>query len=104
MKRLFLPLFLMFSGLFFSCQSTELNSVVLPKIQCPDFPVNVSDPTVKITLSPDSQNVMISYPDEDKQLCLPMWFWLELVEYAADVDSAIEQYKAVLDILSRQPE
>lgn len=103
MKKVFLALLVLFCTLFFSCQSTSRNTVDIPEISYPEFPVNVNDSSVKMTLSDDGQNVEICWLDDGRQACLPMWFWIELVEYAADVDSAIEQYKAVLDILSRPP-
>ena len=111
MKKIFLPFFLLFfmaclmiSCVFlFSCQSARPVAVKIPEISYPEFPVNVNDSSVKMSLSDDGQTVEIHWLDDGRQVCIPMWFWIELVEYSADVDSAIEQYKAVLDILSRPP-
>ena len=85
----------------FSCQSARPVAIKIPEISCPDFPVNVNDSSVKITLSDAGQNVEIRWLDDGRKVCIPMWFWIELVEYSVDIDSAIEQYKAVVDILSR---
>ena len=103
MKKISLMLLVLFCALFFSCQSTKYNAVYVPEISYPEFPVNMNDSSVKVVLSDDRQNVEICWLDDGRQVCLPMWFWIELVEYTVDVDSAIEQYKSVIDILSRPP-
>ena len=99
MKRATFILFPFFL-LFFSCQSSKNLNVAVPEVSYPDFPVNVNDSAVKIALSDDGQNVVIDYLNEGKQVTMPMWFWVELVEYAVDVNSAIEQYKAIVEVLN----
>lgn len=96
-KLLFTLTFL--SALLVSCQTTKIDSVSIPEIEYPEFPVDVSDPSVSVSLSGDM--VSIDYTAEDKQVVVPLWFWLSLVEYSIDVDSAVKQYQAVIDSLNK---
>lgn len=96
-KVLFIMAFL--SALLVSCRTTKIESVAVPEIEYPDFPVDITDTAVSVSLSGDM--VSIDYTAEDKQVEIPLWFWLRLVEYSIDVDSAVKQYQAVIDSLNK---
>lgn len=96
-RRFILACFIVF---FISCRTTRnTEPVTIPDIEYPDFPVDVDNPAVKLTL--EDNFVVIDYTDKGNQIKIPFWFWLRLVEYSIDVDSAIQQYKAVVEKLNR---
>lgn len=91
--------FLLLSALLFSCQTTKIEPVAIPDIDSPEFPVDVDDPSVVVSL--EKETVCIDYTAEWKQVELPLWFWLKLVEYSIEVDSAINQYQAVIENINK---
>lgn len=87
------------AALLVSCQTTRNVPVSVPDIEYPEFPIDVDDPSVMLTL--DDSTVRVDYTAEKKQLEIPFWFWLQLVEYSIEVDSAIKQYQAVIENINK---
>lgn len=92
-------IFFLLATVLISCQTIRKEPVVIPDIDYPAFPVDVDDPAVIVTLKDES--VCIDYTAEWKQTEIPLWFWLKLVEYSIEVDSAINQYQAVINNINR---
>lgn len=95
-KMFFLAIALAF--LLTSCATTQRQPAAVPDIPYPEFPVNVSDTSVSVTL--DNDVVKIAYAD-GKTAEITLWLWLEFVSYSIDADSAISQYEAVVETLNR---
>lgn len=97
--RKFAIILLLLSAVLLSCQTTRIEPAVIPDIDYPVFPVDVDDPSVAIELN--DETVCIDFSAEWKRIELPLWFWLKLVEYSIEVDSAINQYQAVIENINR---
>lgn len=97
--RKFVFMLALLSALLFSCWTTKIEPVSIPEIDYPDFPVDVDDPSVSVSLSDDM--VCIDYTADHRQVEIPLWFWLSLVEYSINVDSAVKQYQAVIESLNK---
>lgn len=92
-------IFFLLATVLISCQTTRKEPVVIPNIDYPAFPADVDDPAVMVSLNDEA--VCIDYTAEQRQVELPLWFWLKLVEYSIEVDSAINQYQAVIKTINR---
>lgn len=92
-------IFFLLATVLISCQTTRKEPVAIPDIDYPEFPADVDDPAVIVTLKDES--VCIDYTAEWKQTEIPLWFWLKLVKYSIEVDSAINQYQAVINNINK---
>lgn len=97
--RKFAIIFLLLSAVLVSCQTTRIEPVAIPDIDYPAFPVDVDDPAVMVSLN--DETVRIDYTADLRQVELPLWFWLKLVEYSIEVDSAINQYQIVIKNINK---
>lgn len=86
--------------LFISCATTPKQKIEIPEIKYPEFPVDVNDSSVHITLE-ENNDVKIDYTADNEVVEIPFWFWLRLVSYSIDVDTAIKQYEAVIENLNK---
>ena len=84
--------------LLLSCQSSKPSSVNLPTINYPKFPIDTNDSSISVSMI-DDDNVCIKYLNTNKSVTIPLWFWLDLVTYAVEVDMSISQYEAIQEIL-----
>lgn len=82
-----------------SCQTIKTEPAVVPEIDYPEFPVDVDDSSVSISLS--GEMVCIDYTADGRKVEIPLWFWLSLVEYSINVDSAVKQYQAVIESINK---
>lgn len=86
---------------FPSCRTLKENTVIIPLIENPKFPIDVSDKNIDISVS-DTGIVRIFWKDINEEVLMPIWVWEDFVRYAVDVDSTIEQYKVIVERLNIQ--
>lgn len=86
---------------FQSCKTLKENTVAIPIIENPKFPINVTDKNIDISVS-DTGIVRILWKDINEEVLMPIWVWEDFVRYAIDVDSTIEQYKIIVERLNVQ--
>lgn len=85
-----------------SCTTLKQNTKIeIPTIQQPNFPINVADKNIDVTVD-DNGTVTIEWLETREKMILPIWVWEDIVEYAIDVDSALSQYKVIIDKLNVQ--
>jgi len=81
-----------------SCVSTN-PTTELPELSFPDFIIDVE--TAEITLAenstnPDESQITVRVPGKEP-FTVPLWFWLELVEYESNIHNIKLKYNKLKD-------